>query len=191
MTVTRLAVPLVGLVLLAGCGGGADTGAAPASASPSPSPSRSPSPSPRPSPSPSPTALDPAAEQAVVTRITADTFEANRKALSDDIVKASTLVEAQEDFRFDVPSRTLVVAVTSRFASADKEFRDDVAYSLADDFAPVFWGEQVTKSVRPESTALFTIKVDRFTYSCPSLTMVALANRELSKASFVTQCVAR
>lgn len=120
--------------------------------------------------------------------VTASTFATAQETLSDELIKDSGLVQAQNDFRFDEAARTLIVDVASVFRSDSRENRDTLAYGLATEFAPVFWGPQVTDNVRPESTVLFQVKVDDLTYTCQGPSMVALADRELSQERFLEQC---
>lgn len=182
--------------LLTSCSSGeAEPSAATVSSSPtasviaSPSTSLTPGAPPSPTPSPSPAAaVDPVLEQQVVADTTAASVEENRDALSTQLVKSNSLVQAQNDFRFDKPARALVVDVASVFQSDSRENRDALAYDLATGFAPVFWGPSATDVVRPESTVAFQVVVDDLTYSCPGTSMVALADRELSQANFLLQC---
>ena len=133
---------------------------------------------------PAPVTRSPDEEARFVATVTAETFAENEQALSTQLVKSSSLIEAQTEFRFDEPRRTVVLAVTSVFDSGSP----DVAYGLASGFAPVFWGPEATAAVRPESLVLFAVTVDASSYLCDGSTMAALADRELSQEMFVQQC---
>lgn len=119
--------------------------------------------------------------------VTESILTENRQTLSDELIKESAVVEAQNDFRFDRPSRTVIVDVASVFRVSE-EAKTALAYDLATNFAPVFWGRQLTDTVRPESLALFSVTVDDLTFRCPSESMLLLADRELSSERFVEQC---
>jgi len=142
---------------------------------------------PRPSPTPARTTqtMSPEAEASFVASVTSQTVTENRDALSTQLVKSNGLIEAQTDFRFDETARTLVLAVTSVFNGAD--YSAGLAYELATDFAPVFWGPEVD-SVSPESLVLFSITVDGQAFVCDGPTMAALADRELSEEMFFERC---
>jgi len=99
-------------------------------------------------------------------------------------LKSNSLVEAQEDFRFEEPTRTVIVTVTSVF----KTGRPDLAYDLATDFAPVFWGPEALATVQPEALLFFSVTVDGIQRRCDGPTMAALADRELSQEMFVQRC---
>jgi hypothetical protein len=132
--------------------------------------------------------VDPAVEQAFVADVTANVFKENQKTLSSELIKSNSLVEAQEELTFDRTSRTLRVGVASVFRSDSRDNRDMLAYNLATAFAPVFWGPEVARSVRPESTVLLSVAVDNLRYLCSGETMVALADREVSQQRFLEQC---
>jgi hypothetical protein len=132
--------------------------------------------------------MDAASEAAFVAQVTAQTFTANEELFSDQLVKSNTLVEAQTDFRFDTPSRTLVLAVSSTFSGDN--YLTDLAYSLTSNFAPVFWGDSVPDTIRPESLPLFSVAVDGTSFVCQPAAMQALADRELSQDMFAEQCAA-
>jgi hypothetical protein len=177
---------LAATALLCACGGSdghADAAAAsPSSSAASSSPSRgatatATATTPKPQ-------MEPEQEAQFVASVTARTFTQSGDVLSAQLVKSSSLVEAQTDFRFDQASRTVIVAVTSVF----KTGTPDVAYSLATNFAPLFWGSQATAAVRPESLPLLSVTVDDKSYRCDAQTMVALASRELSKDMFAQRC---
>jgi len=194
MSRARVAPALVAAaLLLAGCGGGdEDRGEAANSTTTPPttaasSTARSTT-SARPStssPSSAP-ALSPEEEANIVAAITAGTFTENGDALSEGLVKSNSLVEAQTDFRFDQATRTVVLAVTSTYST--DTYVPEMAYDLAANFAPVFWGPEGTGAVRVESLPLFSVTVDESSYLCDAPTMVALAERELSMEMFVDQC---
>ena len=61
--------------------------------------------------------------------MTAQTIAESGDDLSVQLVKTNSLVEAQTDFRFDQPARTLVLAVTSTY-STDR-YVPELAYDLA------------------------------------------------------------
>jgi hypothetical protein len=135
---------------------------------------------------PATTELSLEAEQGLVTGITADAFEKNRDGLSDELVKSSSLVEAQTDFRFDRGARTLVLAVTSTYRT--DTYVPELAYDLATGFAPVFWGPETSGTVQPEALPLFSVTVDDASFVCEPTDMVALQKRELSSEMFVERC---
>lgn len=155
-----------------------------AAASTSSSPARSSSTAPTTERSPTPSSAAATAGPELVAAVTARVFEENADALSAELVKSNSLIEAQEEFRFDKASRTLVLSVTSVF----KTGRPDVAYSLATDLAPIFWGPEATASASPEALVLFSVTVDAVTWVCDGAAMAALADRELSQESFVQRC---
>lgn len=130
--------------------------------------------------------MSPEDEARFVATTLADSFAENSETLSTELVKSNGLVEAQTDFRFDEPARTLVLAVTSTF-STDR-YLSELAYDLATDFAPVYWGPEVSGVVRPESLPSFSVTVDQSPYVCDGPTMAALADRELSMEMFVQNC---
>jgi hypothetical protein len=177
-------------LLLAGCGSAQEPSAAPSSsASSSSASSASTSPSPRPTPTPTPTpTLSPEQEAQVVAMVTGNVFAQNEEALSTQLIKSSSLVEAQEDFRFDQPSRTLIVTVSSVISTEPS--LTTVAYDLATGFAPVFWGPQALASARPESLVFFSVTVNGSQHRCDGPTMAALADKELSKEMFAQRCAA-
>lgn len=187
-----LAAPVLAaaVLLLAACGGGED-GRDDQAATESSTPSTSARPSSTAAggadsttSTPTTPVFSPEQEAEFVANVTAQTFTDSGEALSQQLVKANPLVEAQTDFRFDQPTRTVVVAVTSVFGTGSP----DVPYGLARDFAPVFWGPEGTGAVRVESLPLFSITVDSSTYLCDAPAMVALADRELSTDMFVERC---
>jgi hypothetical protein len=183
--VRALIASLIGALLLAGCDGDAvdETASGEASSTPSSS-STSATRTTEASRSPTPTMTrSPEEEAQFVATVTASTFAQHAEVLSTELVKSNSLVEAQTEFRFDQPTRTVVLVVTSVFDTGSP----DVPYSLATDFAPVFWGPEVA-SVRPESLVLFSVTVDDSSYLCDGPTMAALADRELSTEMFVQQC---
>ena len=103
------------------------------------------------------------------------------------LIESNGLIEAQEDFRFDQPSRTLIVSVASTYAT--DRYLAELAYELATGFAPVFWGpEALAAGVRLESLVFFAVTVDGIQYRCDGPTMAALADRELSQEMFVQRC---
>jgi hypothetical protein len=130
--------------------------------------------------------LSPEDEARFVATFTANSFAENSEVLSMELVKSNSLVEAQTDFRFDEPGRTLILAVSSTFNS-DRHL-SELAYDLATDFAPVYWGPEATDVVRPESLVSFSVTVDAASYLCNGPTMAALVDRELSMEMFVQQC---
>jgi hypothetical protein len=130
--------------------------------------------------------MSPEDEAGFVATVTARTFTENEEVFSTQLVKSNSLVEAQTDFRFDEPSRTLVLAVTSVFSGSEQQPR--LAYNLATDFASVFWGAEVPDSIRPESLVFFSVTVDDSSFVCAGPAMAALADRELSEEMFVDQC---
>jgi hypothetical protein len=136
-------------------------------------------------PTPSPT-LSPEQEADIVASVTARSFNDNREAISTELVKSNGLVEAQTDFRFDEPARTIVLAVTSTFSTAT--YVPEMAYDLTTDFSQLFWGEDVPDSIRPESLPSFSVTVDGATFVCDGPTMATLADRELSEEMFVQRC---
>jgi hypothetical protein len=188
-----IALTLIAACLaLAACGEGSDDDAAAGTSAASPSTTRTSTPAPSTSATPAtssssaPVPVSPEIEQQVVTTATAGVFAENGDLLSDQLVKSSSLVEAQTDFRFDEASRTVVVGVTSVFETGSPS----LPYSLAGNFAPVLWGPEATASVRAESLPFFSVTVDGTPYVCAGPTMVALADRELSEEMFVEQCTA-
>ncbi|WP_142026815.1 hypothetical protein [Blastococcus colisei] len=117
-----------------------------------------------PTPAPSTFTMSPEDEAGFVATVTAQTIAESGDALSAQLVKSNMLVEAQTDFRFDQPARTLVLAVTSTY-STDR-YVPELAYDLATSFAPVFWGPEVPDSIRPESLVLFSVTVDDASFLC-------------------------
>jgi hypothetical protein len=187
-------IGLTALAVLTACGGG-DANESRADATPSETTSAAPrTPSPKttrpsaPSATSSAYTMSPEDEAGFVATVTAQTFTENEEVFSTELVKSNGLVEAQTDFRFDQPARTLVLAVTSVFSGSDRNPR--LAYDLATDFAPVFWGAEVPDTIRPESLVLFSVTVDDSSFICDGPTMAALADRELSEEMFVQQCAA-
>lgn len=169
--------------MLAGCGGNDSVkGAAPQA----PSPSTSLAVETPASQSPTTTATRaPEDEAAFVAGVAASVFAENEEALSRLTVKANTLVESQDEFRFDQPHRTLVLSVTSVFRTG----KPTVAYGLATALAPVFWGRQVASAVvRLESLPVLSLTVDGSHFRCDGATMAALADREVSTETFVQRC---
>src|SRR5688500_14892819 len=92
-------------LLLAGCSSEQEPSAAP---SPSSSSSASARTSPTPPPTPTPT-LSPERQAQRVATVMARVFAQNEEDLSTQLIKSNSLIEAQEDFRFDQPTRTLIV----------------------------------------------------------------------------------
>jgi hypothetical protein len=174
------------LATLTACGGGETEGTREDSASSetTSSPATRTSSTPTRSTTPSPVTMSAEDEARFVATVTAQTFAQNEEVFSTELVKSNSLIEAQTDFRFDEPARTLVLTVTSVFDTGNPE----VAYGLATDFAPVFWGSEVPASIRPESLVNFSVTVDDSSYLCDGPTMAALADRELSTEMFVQQC---
>lgn len=185
-------------LLLAACGGEDETGDA-ALSPPTSSPTKSAPSTQSTAPAPSPTApmsqpasphpSEPASaeeEERLVTAVVGRVFTDHEEALSDALVKSNPLIEAETEFRFDAPSRTVVLAVTSVSDTGSP----GVAYGLATDFAPVFWQPEGTNVVRPGALPFFSVTVDDSAYLCDGPTMVALVGRELSEEMFVQQCSA-
>jgi hypothetical protein len=184
MGAMRVPALVATVVLLTGCGASSDEEQEPLADSPATSSAARPTATTTTQAAPTTiSTLSPEAEADLVAGITASSFEENSEVLSTELVKSNRLVEAQTDFRFDGPTRTLVLAVTSVFDTG----RPDLAYDLAADFAPVYWGPEAAV-VRPESLVTFSVTVDDSTYRCKGPTMAALADRELSADMFVQQC---
>jgi hypothetical protein len=122
----------------------------------------------------------------LVATLTANVFAENEEVLSTELVKSNTLVEAQEEFRFDVPTRTIVLSVASTIST--EALLPEVAYGLATDFAPVFWGPEALASARPESLVSLSVTVNGGEHRCDGPTMAALADKELSQEMFVQRC---
>ncbi|MCZ2837123.1 hypothetical protein [Modestobacter sp. VKM Ac-2985] len=190
---TAVTLTAVGLLGLAGCGSGedeesvAEASSAPATTSTAAATSSTPRSTASSTPTPASTsALSPEAEQALVRTIFGQVFTNNQEALSNELVKSNSLVEAQTEFRFDPEALSLVLGVTSTYST--DTYVPELAYDLAAGFAPVFWGPEGTDSVRPESLPSFSTTVDALTYVCDGPTMVALQDRELSQEMFVERC---
>jgi hypothetical protein len=122
----------------------------------------------------------------MVATVTANVFAQNEEVLSRELVKSNSLVEAQEEFRFDQPTRTLVLSVASVIST--ERLLPEVAYGLATDLAPVSWGPEALASARPESLVALSVTVNGAVHRCDGPTMAALADRELSQEMFVQRC---
>ncbi|WP_138733098.1 hypothetical protein [Modestobacter excelsi] len=122
----------------------------------------------------------------MVATVTANVFAQNEETLSTQLVKSNSLVEAQEEFRFDEPTRTVVLSVASTIST--ERLLPEVAYGLATDLAPVFWGPEALANARPESLVALSVTVNGAGHRCDGPTMAALADRELSQQMFVQRC---
>lgn len=182
-SITVLALALASV----SCGHGASPPAVVATASPAVPLSASPSDRPPARSTPSRPLLDVQEEQALVAGVAESVLAQYGHALSEQLIRSSALVKTQDELHFDRSRRTLVVAVTSVPPQDDRQ-RTALAYELAKDFAPLLWGSQTTETVRPESMAMFAVKVDSLSFDCAGATMAALADRTLSRDSFAQQC---
>jgi hypothetical protein len=94
----------------------------------------------------------------LVATVTRNVLAQNEGDLSTELVKSNTLVEAQEEFRFDEPTRTVVLSVASTIIT--ERLFPEVAYGLATDPAPVSWEPEALANARPDSLVALSVTVD-------------------------------
>lgn len=191
--------------LLVGCGGQgaepvaeASSSSAPTTEASTPTPSRTPSASPTPSATRSPATASPTTTKAaqgvpleLQGQMVATAIDTSFGDIREDLLaglKQDSRVEAIEHFEFDKETSTLGLTMASTFRVSEDAI-SELAYEYAGALAPAMWPPELADQVTdPSVLPTFDLRVDGLHFRCDGGTMAALADKELSQASFTERC---